>query len=90
MNGHMNQKRTFELERAETELSAKIAMRGAPALDGHAKIRLDLDRAEVRLDEEVARLQRRFADLEAAVTEIRRCHGNLAPLPVRRKAGKHA
>jgi hypothetical protein len=54
-------------------------------------IPVELDHAETQLHDEIGRMKRRFADLEAAVEEIKRCRGNPAPLPrVRGQVGKHA
>jgi IS1 family transposase len=39
----------------------------------------DVERAEARLDEAVARLKRQFAALEAAVEDLKRCHRRPAP-----------
>ena len=58
-------------------------------VDKHHKRWLDVERAEARLDEAVARLKRQSAALEAAVEDLKRCHRHPAPSPRRRWGGKN-
>lgn len=49
----------------------------------------DVERAEARLAEAVARLKRQFAGLEAAVEDLKRCQRYPAPSPPQRLGGKN-
>jgi hypothetical protein len=91
MNTYPIQRRTFDLERAGTRLTEMIAAQVAAKPNAQATIPVELEDAETRLYDEIGRMKRRFADLEATVQEIKRCRGSLATTPkVGRLVGKHA
>jgi|HubBroStandDraft_6_1064221.scaffolds.fasta_scaffold452340_2 hypothetical protein len=60
-------------------------------VDKNYKRSFDVERAEAetRLAEAVARLKRQFADLEAAIEDLKRCHRRPAPSPRRRRRKKN-